>query len=61
MLYEKTRITMWMIALHSAQLAPISATQCSQNLAWLHGTKAKPSIGDNKFYSIVVVGLQQRV
>jgi len=54
MLYEKTRITMWMTALHSGQLAPMSATrraQFSQNLAWPHGTKAKPSIGDNKLTS----------
>jgi len=50
MVYEKTRITMWMTALHSEQLAPMSATrlaQFSQNV-WPHGTKGKPSIGANK-------------
>jgi len=63
MLYEKTRITMWMTDLHSGQLAPMSATrraQFSQNFPWPHGTKAKPSIGaNNKLYSTVVVRLQQ--
>jgi len=62
MLYEKTRIIMWMTALHSGQLTPMSATrraQFSQNLAWLHGTKAKPLIGANKLHITVVVGLQQ--
>jgi len=39
---------MWMTALHSGQLALMSATQFSQNLAWQHDTKAKPSIGANK-------------
>jgi len=51
MLNEKTRITSWMTALHSEQLSPMSATrraQFSQNFVWLHGTKAKPSIGANK-------------
>jgi len=51
-----------MTALQSGQLASMSATrhaQFSQNLAWPHGTKAKPSIGANKLHNTVVVGLQQ--
>jgi len=43
------------ILVSSEQLAPMSATrraQFSQNLAWPHSTKAKPSIGANKQTSL---------
>jgi len=58
---SKTRITMMITALHSGQLPPSSVTrraQFSQNLACPQGTKAKPSIGDNK-HNTVMVCLQQ--
>jgi len=51
MLYEKTRIIMWMAALHSGQLASMSATQraqFSQNLAWLCGNFEVYLVGANK-------------
>ena len=46
--YRKSRITMLMKVLQTGQVPPPAATlfaQFSQNRAWPHGTRAKPSRG----------------
>lgn len=53
-LYRNTRITMVIYVRQTGQVPPSAATllaQLSQNLAWPHGTRAKPSRGATRHTS----------